>query len=64
MQVESAVRLAAVQENSNACDRNVGYRQGKEHNLPPSPVEVAVGQPLDQTIVQGSYVKARVQSIP
>jgi hypothetical protein len=56
--------LAAVQENSNACDRNVGYRQGKEHNLPPSPVEVAVGQPLDQTIVQGSYVKARVQSIP
>jgi hypothetical protein len=43
MQIERTVRLAAVQENSNACDRNVGYRQGKQHNLPPSPIEVAMG---------------------
>jgi hypothetical protein len=64
VQVESAVRLAAVQENSNACDRNVGYRQGKQHNLPPSPIKVAMSQPLNQTIVQGSYVKARIQVIP
>jgi hypothetical protein len=51
MQIERTVRLAAVQENSNACDRNVGYRQGKQHNLPPCPIEVSMGQPLDQTIV-------------
>lgn len=43
MQVERTMRLAAVQENSNARNRNVGYRQGKQHNLPPSPIKVAMG---------------------
>ena len=43
VEIKCTVRLAAVQENSNACDRNVGYRQGKQHNLPPSPIEVAMG---------------------
>jgi hypothetical protein len=64
MQIERTVRLAAVKKNSDASNSDMRQRQSKEHNLPPSPIEVAVGQPLNQTIVQGSYVKARVQSIP
>ena len=64
MQIQRAVRLATVQENSDASNGDVRQRQGKQHNLPPGPIKVAMGQPLDQTIVQGSYVKAGIQGIP
>jgi hypothetical protein len=43
MQIERTVRLAAVQKNSNASNGDVCHSQGKQHNLPPSPIEVAVG---------------------
>jgi hypothetical protein len=43
MQIERTVRLAAVQKNSNASNGDVRHSQGKQHNLPPSPIEVAVG---------------------
>ena len=43
MQIERTVRLAAVQKNSDASDSDMRQRQGKERNLPPSPIEVAMG---------------------
>ena len=43
MQIERTVRLAAMQKNSDASDSDMRQRQGKEHNLPPSPIEVAMG---------------------
>ena len=43
MQIERTVRLAAVKKNSDASNSDMRQRQGKEHNLPPSPIEVAMG---------------------
>ena len=43
MQIERTVRLAAVQKNSNTSDSDVRHSQGKQHNLPPGPIKVAMG---------------------
>ena len=43
MQIQRAVRLAAVQKNSDASNGDVRQRQGKQHNLPPGPIKVAMG---------------------
>jgi hypothetical protein len=34
--------LATMQKNRHAGDRDVGDDQSKDHNLPPSPIEVAI----------------------
>jgi len=36
------VRLATMQKYCHASDRNVRHDQSKNHNLPPSPIEVAI----------------------
>ncbi len=43
MQIQRTMCLAAVQKNSDAGNGDVRHRQGKQHNLPPSPIEVAMG---------------------
>jgi hypothetical protein len=43
MQIQRTVRLAAVQKNSDAGDGDMRHRQGKQHNLPPGPIEVTMG---------------------
>jgi len=43
MQIQRTVCLAAVQKNSDASDSDVRHSQGKQHNLPPGPIKVAMG---------------------
>jgi hypothetical protein len=41
----------------------VGHDQGKDHDLPPSPVQITMGQPLNQSIVQtrnGAYLQTNL----
>ena len=43
MQIQRTVCLAAMQKNSDASDSDVRHGQGKQHNLPPGPIKVAMG---------------------
>jgi len=36
------MRLAAMQKNCHAGDRDMRHEQGKHHNLPPGPIEIAI----------------------
>jgi hypothetical protein len=38
MQIQSPVRLAAMQENGDCSNRDMGNSQGKQGNLPPRPI--------------------------
>jgi hypothetical protein len=48
------VRLAAVQIDRNADDRDVGHHEGVEQDLPPGKVEQSVGEKIKRGIQQGN----------
>jgi len=54
VQFERAVRLAAVQINRHADDRDVRDREGVQHKLPPGEAQQAVGKEIEQGIQQGN----------
>ena len=43
MQIQGAVCLAAMQKDGDRCNSDMSNYQGKNGNLPPRPIEVAIG---------------------
>ena len=43
MQIQGTVCLAAMQKDGDRCNSDVGNYQSKNGNLPPKPIEVAIG---------------------
>jgi hypothetical protein len=54
MQLQRAVRLAAMQIDRDADDRDVGHHEGEEQDLPPGKVEQSVGEEIKRGIQQGN----------
>jgi hypothetical protein len=53
MQIERSVRLATMQKDGDARDRDVRNCQGKQQDLPPSCVRKAVEQEVEYEIQAG-----------
>ena len=54
MQLQRAVRLAAVQIDRDADDRDVGHHEREQQDLPPGKVEQSVGEKIKRGIQQGN----------
>jgi hypothetical protein len=51
------VCLRTVQEDGDRRDRDVGQREGRQHDLPPRQLQQAMSQPLNQGVMhQGNFV--------
>ena len=50
MQIQSTVRLAAMQKDGDASNSDMGDDQGENQNFPPRPSQIAIGQPTQKWI--------------
>ena len=62
MQIERAVRLAAMQINRHANDRDVRHGQRVQHELPPRKTQQSVGKKVEQGIQQVNLPVRRATS--
>lgn len=43
MQIQSTMRLATMQKDGHAGNGDMSHHQGKNYDLPPGPVQIAIG---------------------
>jgi hypothetical protein len=59
MQLQGAVRLAAMQIDRDANDRDVGHHECEQQDLPPGKVEQSVGEKFKRGVQQGNFLLRR-----
>ncbi|KAG0162141.1 hypothetical protein DFQ30_003097 [Apophysomyces sp. BC1015] len=64
MQVQCAVRLVPMQVNGYADDRDVRHHQRVQHDLPPRPVQQAMGNEIKREIQQSHTLKTKSEKTP